>query len=83
MRIDGVDLRSLSSEHISATLLAISETLSHRRENPATTPMFDVTLQWSSEILAKVAEALSRRSGEGEVVIEIQENATSLTASSS
>ena len=42
-------------------LLSISMELSHRREKLATTPMFNVTLQWSSETLGKVAEALSRR----------------------
>jgi hypothetical protein len=64
-------------------LLSISMELSHRREKLATTPMFNVTLQWSSETLGKVAEALSRRSGEGEILIEIRAGPTSLTASSS
>jgi hypothetical protein len=75
--VDGTDLRALSSEKIAQALSMIASELSGRRARSGTTPMFDMTLLGSSELLAKIADALALRSEEGEIVIDAEGMATS------
>jgi hypothetical protein len=82
MVVDGTDLRALSSEKIAQALSMIASELSCRRARSGTTPMFNMTLLWASELLAKIAGALAFRSEEGEVVIDAEGMATSQLFSS-